>query len=363
MLRIYRKSRRFRLIGPMRPVRPVPPSPSTRPSNPAGRLFLLLFLLSPFLFSCATIPPANPVEGWLAVLPPLERDSLYASVDVASSWSVVQSLGQATGAETEVLGRVVDRVERVHARIRLVPQPSSVRSPELSLIAVGSLPAGAVARRLDADPVWDRVMLEPLPGGGYTGTHWSFRTYWQADRLQIAVPRRGLLFLAFGAAPGDERAGAAGMLQRLHSPEAQRLPAQAAAAATTADVFIYIPAPAALASGGEAGALLQNIPISRGWMDARRYTSPEGTEGYQLQIVFLLSRAESARSVEMLLRLMVTLWLRKLQVEDPVQILKAVRFSSDSESARIQGLFLETGEIASFLQTLVPEGFDGSGRP
>ena len=51
--------------------------------------------------------------------------------------------------------------------------------------------------------------------------------------------------------------------------------------------------------------------------------------------------------------------LRRVQVEDPVETLKAVTFRADSESARIESLFLEAGEIVSFIRILLPENLAG----
>jgi hypothetical protein len=357
------------------------------------RLLLVLCLFSSLLLSCATTPPSQPTAGWLAVLPPLSPDSLYASVDVASSWSLLEVLAGASGNETEQLERIIGNLDRVHARIR--PSPGESPGPEFYMIALGKLWSGSVARQLNRDPSWQRIMLEPLPGRGFTSSRWSYRTYWRKAEFQIAVPEPGVLFVtggvqndgdpaggeperadAAGTTPaGADLAGAEALLRRLHAPQAQPLPPEARGVSESADIFFYFPDPAVLAlsaaassravstraapSAQEPGALLQNLPIRQGWISARQLTSPAGKEGYQLEVVFLLAGVENPRSVEMLLRLMLTLWLRKSQVEDPVQTLKAATFRADSESARIESLFLETGEIAYFLGTLLPENFGG----
>jgi len=345
-------------------------------SSAAGRLVAVLSLGFLLLLSCATVPPSRPVTGWLDVLPPLTPDSIYASVDVPSSWSLLEALAGTTGSETEELERIIGSLDRVHARIRLSPGACPATVPELSLIALGKISPGSVACRLNLDPSWERVMLERLPGRGSfrSSSHWSYRTYWRKGELQIAAPSRGILFASVGVPAGGDPAGAnpAGaeaLLRRLHSPEAQPLPAQARGAPETADIFFYIPDPVALASSGSAsgardpGTLLQNLPIRQGWIKGERHDSPEGEEGYELEVVFLLAQVESPRSVELLLRLMLTLWLRRVQVEDPVETLKAVTFRTDSESARIESLFLETGEIASFIRTLLPGDLLKGGRP
>ena len=59
---------------------------------------------------------------------------------------------------------------------------------------------------------------------------------------------------------------------------------------------------------------MQNLPIRQGWVRGERL---DDGEGYELEVVFLLAGVESPRSVELLLRLMLTLWLRRVQVEDP----------------------------------------------
>ena len=336
----------------------------------AGRLVAVLSACSLLLLSCASVPPSRPTTGWLDVLPPLSSDSIYVSVDVASSWSLLKALAEAGGNETGELERIIGNLNRVHALIRLSPGESPAQAPELSLIALGKLSPGSVACQLNLDPSWQRVMLERLPGRGFTSSHWSYRTYWRKEELQIAAPERGVLFLT-----GGVPAGAEALLRRLHSPQAQPLPAQVRGAQETADMFFFIPDPAALAASSAAaptaqgpGTLFQNLPIRQGWISARRQVSSTGIQtgdpkGYELEAVFLLDQVDNPRSVEMLLRLMLTLWLRKVRVEDPVEILKAVTFRADSESARIESLFLEAGEIASFVTALLPETRGSGGRP
>ena len=68
----------------------------------------------------------------------------------------------------------------------------------------------------------------------------------------------------------------------------------------------------------------------------------------------MLAEADNPRSVELLLRLMLTLWLRKVQVEDPVKILKQASITADPEAARIDSLYLEEQQIVSFFATLFP---------
>jgi hypothetical protein len=60
---------------------------------------------------------------------------------------------------------------------------------------------------------------------------------------------------------------------------------------------------------------------------------------------------------------MLTLWLRKCQVENPVEKLKAVTIRAESESVRIESLFLSSGEIAAFIKSLLPENLASGGLP
>jgi hypothetical protein len=343
----------------------------------ALRLLPLLSLILFLVASCATVPPSVPKAGWLAVLPPLSSDSLYASVDVASSWDLLKILAETTGNDPEALERVIAKLDRVHACIRLSPDPPAVRGPRLAVIAVGRFSTGPVARRLNADPSWERITLEPLPGGGSTrcSSRRSYRTFWRRGEVEIAVPERGLVFVAAGAHDGF---GAEELLRRFQRPEAQPLPIPARKASESADIFFYIPDPISLAlvrSASQAsaaarsraqdpGALLQNLPIRQGWISARRYAPGQVSDqenqsmdrrGYELEAVLLLDQVDNPRSVELLLRLMLTLWLRKVQVDDPVETLKTVKISVDAESARIDSFFLDDDQIVLFLQTLLPE--------
>jgi hypothetical protein len=336
----------------------------------SGRFVAALSLCSLILLSCATIPPSRPADGWLGVLPSLTPDAFYASMDVASSWSVLKALAEATGSGTGELERLVVNLDRVHALIRLSPGGSPQPLPELSLIALGQFSPGPVVRQLNRDPAWQRVTLEPLPGRDSTSSHWSYRTYWSKKELQIAAPSRGILLVSV-----SDPTGAEALLRRLHAPEVQTLPAQVGGAPESADIFLYVPDPAALSASRRSvsttqdpGALLQNLPLRQAWISARRYTSEHvaakaDQEDYEVEVVFLLAEVENPRSVELLLRLMLTLWLRKFQVEDPVETLKAVTIRADSQSARIESLFLSSGEIASVVDTLLPENLGRSGQP
>jgi hypothetical protein len=370
MLRISGKSRRFGLAR-----------------RAALRYLPTLGLVSFLLASCATIPPPGPPSGWLSVLPPLSSDSLYASADVASSWNLFKVLAEATGNDTGTLERIMGKLNRVHACVRLSPDRSPEQGPELALIALGRFSTGPVARRLNGDPAWERIELEALPGGDSSSSLWPYRTFWRSPEAQIAVPQRGVLFVSAGVpavrpadghAAGADSYGVEALLRRFRRPEARALPSQVQAESESADLFFYIPDPAYLALARRAsptasaearsraqdpGTLLQNLPIRQGWISARRQdrgqipgqeTESGDRRGYDLQAVFLLDRVKNPRSVELLLRLMLTLWLRKIQADDPVEILKAATISADAESARIDSLFLEDEQIVLFLQTLLP---------
>jgi len=386
MLRFFEKSGGFRLART-----------AAVPRVLLAPLLPVLGLVWILLASCATFPPSPPAPGWPAVLPPLTPDSLYASADAASSWNLLSILAEATGNERQDLERIVGNLDRIHAR--LSPDRSPQTGHRLALIALGRFSTGPVARRLNGDPSWERITLEPRSGADESRfrdaddsrfrSHWSYNTYWRRAEVEIAVPERGILFVTAGvpggassgfASSGAAFSGVAEMLRRFQRPEAQPLPAAARRQSESADIFLYFPDPVSLAALGSAstpvapgtsagraqdpGALLQNLPIRQGWISGRRRVSGQvsGTEaqsgdgqGYELEAVFLLDQVDNPRSVELLLRLMLTLWLRKVQAEDPVEILKAATISADAESARIDSFFLEDEQIVLFLQTLLPE--------
>jgi hypothetical protein len=276
---------------------------------------------------------------------------VYASIDPTSSRGLLETLARTAGAETEQLERITTSIHRAYAQIRFSPGgPLS-----FSLIALGEVKPTSVALQLNLDPAWQRVLLSKFPDRGFTGSHWSYRTYWRnaASGLQIACPQRGVLFVA-GGAP----AAAALMLQRLQSPGANPLPAEAALDLEAADIFLYFPDPAGLAASSDPGLLPRQLPIRQIWISA---TAEQGS--YDLEAVFLLSEVENLRAVELLLRLMLTLWLRSAEVEDTVEKLKAARIRVEQGSARIDSLSLTGPEIASFFQALVPEGFPADGQP
>jgi hypothetical protein len=71
-------------------------------------------------------------------------------VDVAASWSLLEALVEATGSDMEGLERISGKVNRVHVHVRLFPE--GFRGSELSLIALGRIWSGSVARQLNRDP-------------------------------------------------------------------------------------------------------------------------------------------------------------------------------------------------------------------
>ena len=69
----------------------------------------------------------------------------------------------------------------------------------------------------------------------------------------------------------------------------------------------------------------------------------------------MLSQQQDSRSLEVLLRLLLTVWMRRAQVSDPVAKLKAVTIRADEGALHIDSLRLKPGELASFLQLLLPQ--------
>jgi hypothetical protein len=107
---------------------------------------------------------------------------------------------------------------------------------------------------------------------------------------------------------------------------------------------------------------MRNLPIRQGWISAHGQRSREGVEGYELAAVLLIDPVENPRSLERLLRLMVTLWLRRIQAADPVEKLQRAVITVDSRSARIESLFLESSEISSFFGSLLARNPGGDPR-
>jgi hypothetical protein len=311
----------------------------------------LFVLLSLILASCTTLPSSRGASEWIAVLPPVSPGSVYASIDLSSSRGLFETLARTAGAETEQLERISTSIHRAFAQIRFSPGGA----PSFSLIALGKVKPTSVALQLNLDPAWQRVLLPKFPGRGFTDSHWSYRTYWRntASGLEIACPQRGLLFVA-GGAPTT----AADMLRRFQSPGVNPLPAEATQVLQAAGIFLYFPDPSGLAASSERGLLLQQLPIRQIWISAAAQQ-----DSYDLEAVFILSDVENLRAVELLLRLMLTLWLRTAEVEDPVEKIKAAQIRVQQGSARIDSLRLSAPEIASFFRSLVPEGFPADGQP
>jgi hypothetical protein len=320
---------------------------------PAGmrRLPGPFILLALILSSCATLPPSRGVSQWIGVLPPMSPQSVYASINPSSARSLFELMARTAGAETEQLERITTSIHRAFVQIRFSPGGA----PSFSLIALGEVKTTSVALQLNLDPAWERVLLSKFPDRGFTGSHWSYRTYWRntASGLQIACPQRGMLFVAGGAPTA-----AAEMLQRLQSPGASPLPAEAALALETEDIFLYFPDPAGLAASSDPGLLPKQLPIRQIWI-----TATARQDSYEVGAMFVLSEVENLRAVELLLRLMLTLWLRTAGVADPVKILRTAEIHAEQGSARIESLSLTTPEIVSFFQALLPEAFSTYGQP
>jgi hypothetical protein len=192
---------------------------------------------------CATAP-VRPASQWLGALP--GDAMLYLSLDVGRSADVLRAALERAGPETREVGPMLERTDRLYAAVEKAASSSPAR---LSLLALGSYPAGLIRSRLCGSRSWNTV--KSTAGTYYVSTKAG---------LQVGVPKGYAVLVSTGAIET--------LLARFAAPVAPPLPAEVAEDMERADLVLYLPELPGGLPGTPGGAV--SLPIREVWLDARR---------------------------------------------------------------------------------------------
>jgi hypothetical protein len=208
--------------------------------------------------------------------------------------------------------------------------------PRLSLIALGSFPAGMIRSKLCGSRVWDTVKS---PSGKY---------YTNVESgLQVSVPGPYAVLASAGSMEG--------LLARFAMPVAPAMPPEVAEDMERADILLYLPElPGGLggaAGTGAAAGATASMPIREIWLEARR----EG-DRYLVSGACNAASERDARGVVLVLRLGLVQWLRTQNLPDVSERLKTVTVAADGSQVKLAGLSFAKEELVPVLLGLVGTG-------
>lgn len=274
-----------------------------------------------FLLSCATVPPRARDTGWLDVLP--SDATMYLAADVAANRALLKKALEGAGPDMADVAAMADMSRRALVAVYLQP-PEPLR---YQAVVLGGYPSFLIGLRLGISADWKRV---ETPRGAF---------YLNSKGLQVSAPSDAVLLAASG--------GMGALLERLYQPSGFPLPPEVDADMGSSDAVLFLPRlPAGLGAmaGGSDGAL----PIREVWLKAR----VDG-EAYEISGTAAVTGEKSARSVALILRLVLVSWLNTEKVENVAGKLKTVSIVADGPSVRITGLVFSREEILSLLTSLL----------
>ncbi len=278
---------------------------------------------------CATAP-VRPSAQWLGVLP--DSATLYVSLDVQRSADVLRSAFEQAGPDLRDVEPLLERTDRLYAAVEMAEGSPS----RISVVALGSYPAGLIRSRLCGSRSWKTVKS---PAGKYYVS--------SKAGLQVGVPGGYAVLASTGSIET--------LLARFAAPIAPAMPPEAAEGMDQADLSLYLPELPGGLGGVPGGAAL---PIREVWLEARR----EG-ERYEVTGTCNSASERDARSLVLLLKLGLVAWMRTQGLADVSGRLKNVTVAADGLQVKITGLSFGQDEIVPVLLALA-EGFKGvSGEP
>jgi hypothetical protein len=267
---------------------------------------------------CATAP-VRPSAQWLGVLP--DSATLYVSLDVQRSADVLRSVLEQAGPDLRDVEPLLERTDRLYASVEMVEGSAS----RVSMVALGSYPAGLIRSRLCGSRSWKTVKS---PAGKY---YVSVKT-----GLQVGVPG-GYAVLA-------STESVESLLARLDAPVAPAMPPDAAEGMDRADLSLYLPELPGGLSGVPGGAAL---PIREVWLEARR-----AGDRYEVAGTCNTASERDARSLVLLIRLGLVAWMRTQGLSDVGGRLATVTVAANGLQVKASGLSFGQDEIVPVLLAL-----------
>jgi hypothetical protein len=275
-------------------------------------------LLALALAGCATAP-ARPAAQWLGVLP--DTSTLFVSLDVERSADVLRAALERAGPDLREVEPMLERTNRLYAAVETAEGSAS----RISLVALGSYPAGLIRSRLCGSRSWKTVKS---PVGKY---YVSVKT-----GMQVGVPGGYAVLVSSGSIET--------LLTRFAAPTAPAMPAEAAEDMDRADLVLYLPELPGGFPGASGGAAL---PIREVWLDARRTA-----DAYEVTGTCNTASERDARSLVLLVRLGLVAWMRSQNLSDVSGRLKSVTVAAEGSQVKLGGLSFAKDEIVPVLLAL-----------
>ncbi|MCX7031557.1 MAG: hypothetical protein NTU62_15750 [Spirochaetes bacterium] len=269
------------------------------------------------LAGCATAP-VRPAAQWLGVLP--GDATLYVALDVTSSAEVLRAALEQAGPDLREVVPLLERTDRLYAAVETAEgSPSRV-----SMIALGTYPAGLIRSRLCGSRSWKTVKS---PAGKY---------YVSAKAgLQVSVPKGYAVLVSSGSIET--------LLARFDVPIASAMPAEVADDMDRADLVLYLPE----LPGGFPATASVSVPIREVWLDARR-----AGDRYEVAGTCNTATERDARSLVLLVRFGLVTWMRAQGLSDISGRLKSVTVAAEGAQVKLSGLSFGQDEIVPVLLAL-----------
>ena len=278
---------------------------------------------------CATAP-VRPSSEWLGVLP--DSATLYVSLDVQRSADVLRSALEQAGPDAQEVEPLLERTDRLYASVEMAEGSPS----RISVIALGSYPAGLLRSRLCGSRSWKTV--KSSAGKYYVSVK---------NGLQVGVPGGYAVLASTGSVET--------LLARLDAPMAPAMPPDAAEGMDRADLSLYLPELSG-GIGGVPGAAA--LPIREVWLEARR-----AGDHYEVAGTCNTASERDARSLVLLLKLGLVAWMRTQGLADISGRLKNVTVVAEGTQVKLAGLSFAKDEIVPVLLALAGGSKGVSGEP
>lgn len=277
---------------------------------------------------CVTAP-VRPAAAWLGVLP--DDAALYLSLDVRRSADLLQEALAGAGPDLREVGPLLERTDRLYGAVESLEGSF----PRLSLVALGSYPAGLIRSRLCCSRSWTTVRS-------------SSGTYYASAKVgvQVGVPAGFAVLVSTGSLET--------LLARFEAPKAPPMPTEAAEGMETADLSLYLPE----LPGGLGGTSGPALPVREVWAEGRR-----AGDRFEVRGAANAASERDARSLVLLLRLALVAWMRTQGLSDVSGRLKTVTVAAEGSRVKVSGLWFGKDEIVPVLLGLAGRGASGAVSP
>lgn len=315
----------------MKSVSSISKKPNTRKrvgiKSRIGRLFfgaaavcgVLLFTAA----GCRTTRAYIPERSMAGYLP--QDSPIIGKIDVENNRELFTEIAAGFLGAEEDLKSVFDRT----AAVLFAAEMSGGGMLETFFIIRGDFPRGMTFSIISGNDGWEKHFSGRMPW-------WENKT----DRMQIAVPERGIIFVA---PSGIER-----MLERYRKSIPADFNSEVLHEMEVSDLVIFLQKPAQTLLG-DFPVDLEKFPLKSLW-----FTMIKSMEQYDLSGAFLLGTKEEAKKMAMFSRILLVGWIRKNNMGDISKLKETLTVEPKDNYVRVSGIPLEPGAAERFIFSLFP---------